>query len=83
MGNFSITKETASRALFFIDRGDTPGQAAYDLELTLTSIAPYTDKRTTATLRLFHWLERRPAEKLDSDIATIRRIATGDPGHTS
>ena len=70
-----ITAETAKRALFYIDRGDTFGQAAHDLEITLTSIAPYTDYRTEAVLRLFRWLERRPQDKQAQDIAFLRQLS--------
>lgn len=70
-----ISKETAKRALAFLERGDTFGQAAHDCEVTLTSIAPYTDRSTERVLRLFRWLDSRPLEKRETDLATLRHIA--------
>jgi hypothetical protein len=71
----NITKETARRALGLRATRDSWSQCAYECELTLTSIAPYTDRRTVAVRDLCRWLERRPAEKAETDNAALHRIA--------
>ena len=71
----NITKETARRALALFAREQDWSRCAYECELTLTSIAPYTDRATVAVGNLCRWMERRPAEKLPNDMATLERIA--------
>jgi hypothetical protein len=71
----NITKETARRALALHADGDTWARCAYECEITLQSIAPYTDRATSAVWRLCRWLERRPEDAAERDMAALQRIA--------